>query len=81
MAVASFVFVLEDTGWNAELQLVDCFQHLGEKRGVMLLYQGSLLVAERGRADLQMKIYDETRSILPDSCRGIWLFARPHLFI
>lgn len=46
----SFVFVLEDSGWNGGLHLVGCFQHLLEKREALLLYQESLLVAGRGRA-------------------------------
>lgn len=46
----SFVFVLEDSGWNGGLHLVGCFQHLREKQDALLLYRGSLLVAERGRA-------------------------------
>lgn len=44
------LFVLEDSGWNGGLHLVGCFQHLWEKEDTLLLYRGSLLVADRGRA-------------------------------
>lgn len=30
---SSFVFVLEDSGWNGGLHLVGCFQHLSGKAG------------------------------------------------
>lgn len=48
--VAALSLSLKTGDGTEGLHLVGCFQLLAEKQDALLLYRGSLLVAERGRA-------------------------------
>lgn len=61
----SFVFVLEDGGWNVGLHLVRRSRRRREKRDTPLLHHESLLLAGRGRARRQTQRVRGTLAAAP----------------